>query len=338
MPQGKLNRRQILRGSALALAAPALAAPALGLSPRGAFAQGTWPNKPVRVVIPYPPGGGADTVGRIYFQKLSEKLGHQFVIDNRGGAGGTIGAAVAVKGGNDGYTVLYDATAHSVNPFLYPKLPYDTNKDFQAVYLASLVPNLLVVHPSVEAKTLDDVIKIAKATPEGLAWASSGNGTVQHLCLEMFRQRTGVKLNHVAYRGGGPALVDIMGGQVKFLFSNGAASIGHVLNGSVKAIVHTGRGRLGNLPDVAAASETLSGFEAYEWNGVFVPTGVPAEIVQKLNAALNEVRQEKDVAERLAKLNVETRANTPAEFRAFVDAEMVKWSRVIKEGNIKLGN
>jgi len=333
MSQGRFNRRQILRTSALALAAPAL-----GLSPRGAFAQSTWPNRPVRVVIPYPPGGGADTVGRIYFQKLSEKLGQQFVIDNRGGAGGTIGAAAAVKGGTDGYTVLYDATAHSVNPYLYPKLPYDTDKDFEAVFLASLVPNLLVVHPSVEAKTLDDVIKIAKNTPEGLAWASSGNGTVQHLCLEMLRQRTGVKLNHVAYRGGGPALVDLMGGQVKFFFSNGAASIGHVLNGSIKAIVHTGRGRLGNLPNVPAASETLSGFEAYEWNGVFVPRGVAPEIVQKLNAALNEVRQETDMAERLAKLNVETRANTPNEFRAFVDAEMTKWSRVIKEGNIKLGN
>jgi tripartite-type tricarboxylate transporter receptor subunit TctC len=332
-PVRNFSRRQALLGSAAVVAAPALA-----LSVQGSFAQATWPNKPVRVFVPYPPGGGADTVGRIYFNKLSEKLGQQFVIDNRGGAGGTIGAAAALKGGNDGYTILYDATAHSINPFLYPKLPYDTGKDFEAVYLASLVPNILVVHPSVEAKTLDDVIRIAKATPEGLAWASSGNGTVQHLSLELFRQQAGVKLNHVPYRGGGPALADVMGGQVKFFFSNGSASIGHVLNGSVKAIVHTGRGRLGNLPNVPAASETLPGFETYEWNGVFFPAGVAPELVQKLNAALNEVRKDPDVVDRLKKLNVETRANTPADFRAFINAELERWSRVIKEGGIKLGN
>jgi tripartite-type tricarboxylate transporter receptor subunit TctC len=327
------TRRQILRSSAASLAAPALA-----FAPQGAFAQAAWPSKPVRVFVPYPPGGGADTVGRIYFNKLGEKLGQQFVIDNRGGAGGTIGAAAALKGGNDGYTVLYDATAHTINPFLYPKLPYDTKKDFEAVYLASLVPNILVVHPSVEAKTVDDVIKIAKATPEGLPWASSGNGTVQHLSLELFRQRAGVKLNHVPYRGGGPALTDLMGGQVKFFFSNGSASIGHILNGSLKAVAHTGRGRLANLPNVQAMSETIDGFETYEWNGVFFPAGVGKEIVEKLNAALNEVRQDSDLAERLKKLNVETRANTPAEFRAFLDAEMTRWSTVIKEGGIKLGN
>lgn len=327
------DRRAFTLGSAAALAAPSLM-----LSSRRGAAQSDWPNKPVRVFVPYPPGGGADTVGRIYFNKLSEKLGQQFVIDNRGGAGGTIGAAAALKGGNDGYTVLYDATAHSVNPFLYPKLPYDTSKDFQAVYLASLVPNILVVHPSVEAKTLGDVIALAKATPEGLAWASSGNGTVQHLSLELFRQRTGAKLNHVPYRGGGPALQDLMGGQVKFFFSNGSASIGHVLNGSLKAIAHTGKGRLANLPDVPAVSETLEGFETYEWNGVFFPAGVAPEIVNRLNAALNDVRQDPAVADRLKKLNVETRANTPAEFGAFVDAELAKWSRVIKEANIKLGN
>ena len=323
-----LTRRQLLKASATV--------PLLGGIAGSASAQAEWPARPVKVVIPYPPAGGADTVGRVLFQKLGEMWGRQFVIDNRGGAGGTIGAAVAAKAERDGYTIMYDATAFSVNPSLYPRLPYDTVKDFEPVFLASLVPNLLVVHPSVTAKTVADVIEIAKAAPGGLDWASSGNGTVQHLSLEMFRLRTGVKLNHIPYRGGGPALNDLIGGQVKFFFSNGAASIGHVQGGAVKAIAHTGRGRLGTLPDLPAVAETLPGFEAYEWNGVFVPTGTPPEIIQKLNAGLNAMIKEPEVTARLTKLNVESRQNTPEEFRAFVAAEMEKWSRVVKEANIKL--
>jgi tripartite-type tricarboxylate transporter receptor subunit TctC len=224
-----------------------------------------------------------------------------------------------------------------VNPSLYPKLPYDSGKDFQPVFLASLVPNLLVVHPSVTAKTVDDVIALAKAAPNGLDWASSGNGTVQHLSLEMFRLRTGVKLNHIPYRGGGPALNDLIGGQVKFFFSNGAASIGHVQGGAVKAIAHTGRGRLGTLPDLPAVAETLAGFEAYEWNGVFVPAGTSPEIVRKLNAGLNATLRHPEVISRLKQLNVEFRENTPDDFRAFVATEMEKWSKVVREGGIKLG-
>lgn len=300
-------------------------------------AETDYPARPVRVIVPYPAGGGADTVSRILLAKLSDGLGQQFVIENRGGAGGTIGAAVAAKAERDGYTVLYDATAFSVNPSLYARLPYDTLNDFQPVFLASLVPNLLVVHPSVEAKTVEDVIAIAKAAPGGLDWASSGNGTVQHLSLELFRLRTGVKLNHIPYRGGGPALNDLIGGQVKFFFSNGAASIGHVQSGALRAIAHTGRGRLRTLPDIPAVAETLPGFEAYEWNGVFVPAGTPAPIVAKLNAGLNAVLRQQEVIDRLNALNVEFRENTPEEFRAFVKAEMQKWERVVREANITLG-
>jgi tripartite-type tricarboxylate transporter receptor subunit TctC len=311
--------------------------PLATLSIEGVSAQAAWPARPVKVIVPYPPGGGADTVSRILFVKLSEALGQQFVIDNRGGAGGTIGAAAAAKAERDGYTILYDATAFSVNPSLYPRLPYDTVNDFQPVFLASLVPNILVVHPSVEAKTVEDIIRLAQAAPGGLDWASSGNGTVQHLSLELFRLRTGIKLNHIPYRGGGPALNDVIGGQVKFFFSNGAASIGHVHGGALKAIAHTGRGRLGTLPDLPALSEVLPGFEAYEWNGVFVPGGTPPEIVQKLNAGLNAMLRLPDVRERLRSLNVEFRENTPDEFRFFVAAEIEKWSKVVREANIKLG-
>ena len=324
----KPTRRSLLQGAGATLAAPLFA--------RSAQAQ-EWPARPVRVIVPYPPGGGADTVSRIFFTKLSETMGQQFVIDNRGGAGGTIAAAVAAKADPDGYTILYDATAFSVNPFLYARLAFDYGKDFQPVFLASLVPNILVVTPSVEAKTVADVIALAKAAPDGLDFASSGNGTVQHLSLEMFRHVTGTKINHIPYRGGGPALNDVIGGQVKFFFSNGSASVGLVQSGKVRGIAHTGKGRLATLPDLPPVSDTLPGFEAFEWNGVFVPTGTSAAIVQKLNAGLNGMLKQPDVTDRLDKLNVEHRPNTPDEFRAFVAAEMERWSRVVKEANIKVG-
>ena len=324
----KPTRRSLLRGAGATLAAPFLVT--------SARAQ-EWPARPVRVIVPYPPGGGADTVSRIFFTKLSETMGQQFVIDNRGGAGGTIAAAVAAKADPDGYTILYDATAFSVNPFLYGKLAFDYGKDFQPVFLASLVPNILVVTPSVEAKTVADVIALAKAAPDGLDFASSGNGTVQHLSLEMFRHVTGTKINHIPYRGGGPALNDVIGGQVKFFFSNGSSSVGLVQSGKVRGIAHTGKGRLATLPDLPPVSDTLPGFEAFEWNGVFVPTGTSSAIIQKLNAGLNGMLKQPDVTDRLDKLNVEYRPNTPDEFRAFVAAEMERWSRVVKEANIKVG-
>jgi tripartite-type tricarboxylate transporter receptor subunit TctC len=314
-----------------------LTASVLSLAVGRARAQAPYPARPVRVIVPYPPAGGADTVSRILFHKLGEMWGQQFVIDNRGGAGGTIREAAAAKADPDGYTILYDATAFSVNPALYQKLPFEYGKDFQPVFLASLVANLLVVNLSVPARTVTDVIALAKAAPDGLDFASSGNGTVQHLCLEMFRHMTGIKINHIPYRGGGPALNDLIAGQVKFYFSNAAASIGHVQGGAVKAIAHTGSGRLDALPGLPAVADTISGFEAYEWNGVFAPTGTPPEIVQKLNAGLNVTVRQADVLVRLKSLSVEVRENSSDEFRAFVAAETQKWRRVVREANIKLG-
>jgi tripartite-type tricarboxylate transporter receptor subunit TctC len=324
-----LTRRQLLKTSAAT--APLLFAAA------STSAQAAWPSRPVKVVIPYPPAGGADTVGRILFQKLGELWGAQFVIDNRGGAGGTIAAAAVAKAERDGYTLMYDATAHSVNPSLYPSLPYDTAKDFQAIFLSALITNLLLVNKSVEARTVADIIALAKATPGGLDWASSGNGTVQHLALEMFKRQAGIQLNHIPYRGGGLVLNDLISGQVKYFFSNAASSIGHVQAGTLKCIAHTGRGRLATLPDVPTMAETLPGFEAYEWHGVFAPAGTPVAIIQKLNAGLNAVIQQPETAERLKQLNVESRANTPEECRAFVAAEMEKWGKVVREAGIKLG-
>ena len=321
----KLTRRTVMA----ALAAAPFATPAI--------AQAAWPNRPVRVMVPYPPAGGADTTARIVYGKVSQILGQQFVIENRGGAGGTIGEAVIAKADPDGYSMLHDGTAHSINGALYTNLTFDYRKDFDAVALVSLVPNILVVTPSLPVKTLADVIAYAKAQPTGIDVASSGTGTLQHLSLEVFRFATGAKVNHVPYRGGGLALNDVMGGQVGFFFSNGSSVVGLITGGKVKAICHTGKGKLASLPDVESAVDTVPALEAYEWNGVFMPRGTPADIVKKLNAAINEALASAEVKERFAQLNIDSRPNTPVEFRAFVDQQMDHWGKVVKEANIKLG-
>jgi tripartite-type tricarboxylate transporter receptor subunit TctC len=325
MSGGQFSRRAVLA---------AMAAAPFG---RSASAQGSWPNRPVQVMVPYPPAGGADTTARILYAKLSNALGQQFVVENRGGAGGTIGEAVVAKAAPDGYNILHDATAYSVNGALYPSLPFDYNKSFDPVALVSLVPNILVVTPSVPVKTLADVIAYAKAQPDGIDMASSGNGTLQHLSLEMFRAMTGAKVNHVPYRGGGNALTDVIAGQVKFFFSNGSSVVGLIQSGQLRAIAHTGKGRLKSLPDVPPASDTLPGFEAYEWNGVFVPHGTSTDIVRKLNSAINEAIASPEVKPRFEQLNIDTRTTTPEEFAAFVKDQTERWSKVVKDANIKLG-
>ncbi len=326
---GTLTRRRVVGG----LAAATLAAPAFAQT---ASAQ-AWPSRPVRVMVPYPPAGGADTTARIVYNKVSQILGQQFVIENRGGAGGTIGEAVIAKADPDGYYILHDATAFSVNAALYPSLPFDYAKDFEPVALVSLVPNILVITPSVPVNNVAEMIAYAKAQPGGIEIASSGNGTLQHLSLEMFRFMTGTKVNHVPYRGGGIALNDVMAGQVKFFFSNGSSVVGLIKGDKVKAIAHTGKGRLASLPNIPPVSDTIPGFEAYEWNGVFVPKGTPADIVKKLNSAVNEALNAPEVKDRFADLNVESRITTPEEFRGFVKEQTERWTKVVKEANIKLG-
>ena len=325
-----MYRRQVSRRTLLAGMAAAPFVPS-------ASAQAAWPNRQVSVMVPYPPAGGADTTARILYAKLSNALGQQFVVENRGGAGGTIGEAVVAKAAPDGYNILHDATAYSVNGALYSNLPFDYNKDFDAVALVSLVPNILVVTPSLPVNTMADVIAYAKAAPDGINIASSGNGTLQHLSLEVFRFMTGAKVNHVPYRGGGNALTDVIAGQVKFFFSNGSSVVGLIQSGQLRAIAHTGKGRLKSLPDVPPASDTLPGFEAYEWNGVFVPHGTSTDIVRKLNSAINEAIASPEVKPRFEQLNIDTRTTTPEEFAAFVKDQTERWSKVVKDANIKLG-
>lgn len=302
-----------------------------------ADADTAWPNRTVRVIVPYPPAGGADTTARVVYANLSEQLGQQFAIENRGGAGGTIGEETVAKAAPDGDTILHDATAFSVNGALYPKLPFDYRKDFEPVVLVGQVANILVVTPSVPVKTVADVIAFAKAAPDGINMASSGNGTLQHLLLVLFAQRAGIKVNHVPYRGGGEALKDVMAGQVNFFFANGSSAVGLIKGGKVKAIAHTGKGRLASLPDLPALSDALPGFEGYDWNGVFVPHGTPGAIVSKLNDAMNKALISTQVKARFAELNVETHPTTPQEFGSYIASQMTLWSKVVKDANIKLG-
>ncbi|MBV8925676.1 MAG: tripartite tricarboxylate transporter substrate binding protein [Bradyrhizobium sp.] len=324
MSRSQLSRRALLAAIA---AAPFV---------RGAAAA-AWPIRPVQVMVPYPPAGGADTTARILYAKLGTMLGQQFVIENRGGAGGTIGEAVVAKAAPDGYTILHDGTAYSINGALYANLPFDYDRSFDPVALVSLVPNILVVTPSLPVTTLADVIAYAKAAQNGIDMASSGNGTLQHLSLELFRVMTGAKVNHVPYRGGGNALTDVIAGQVKFFFANGSSVVGLIQSGQLKAIAHTGKGRLKSLPDVPPASDTLPGFEAYEWNGVFVPHGTPPEIVHALNKAINEATEAPEIRQRFEQLNIDTRPTRPEQFGSFVKGQMERWSKVVKEANIKLG-
>jgi tripartite-type tricarboxylate transporter receptor subunit TctC len=314
-----------------------LAAMAAGPLARRALADTPWPDRPVRVIVPYPPAGGADTTARILYAKLGEDLGQAFAVENRGGAGGTIGEEIVAKAAPDGGTILHDATAFSVNGSLYPNLPFDYRKDFDPVVLVGEVANILLAAPSLPVKTVADVIAFAEASPDGVTMASSGNGTLQHLLLELFRERAGIKINHVPYRGGGLALTDVMAGQVQFFFANGSSAVGLIKGDKVKAIAHTGKGKLASLPDLPAMSDTLPGFEGYDWNGVFVPHGTPTAVVQKLNAAGNTALVSPQVTARFTELNVESHPNTPDEFRSYIESQMKLWSRVVKDANIKLG-
>ncbi len=258
-------------------------------------------------MVPYSAGGGADTVGRILFQKLASLTGGSFVIENRGGAGGTIGANAVATAEADGYTILFDASAHASNPTLFPRLPYDTVKAFRPVFLAAVVPNVLVVHPSVPEKTVAEIVAAAKRAPGKIDWASSGNGSAQHLALELFKSMAGVEITHVPYRGGGPALNDLVAGQIKYFFSNLSSSIEHIRGGLLRAVAHTAATPVDVMPGLPAVADTLAGYQALEWNGVFVPAGTPDAVVTRLSSALNEAIADPAISARLTSLSVTSR-------------------------------
>lgn len=309
---------------------------ALLVTAMSAAAQ-AWPAKPVKMIVTYPPGGTVDVVARVVAPKLSARLGQPVVIDNRAGAGGAIGGDLVAKSPADGYTIMLDASNHSQNPALRSKMPFDTLRDLAPVSLLVRVPNVLVVNPAATITGVKDLIAQAKARPEHINYASSGNGSAQHLSAELFSAMAGVRMTHVAYKGGGPALTDVMAGQVPVFFASLASSLQYIQGGKLRALAVTGKARSPVMPQIPTVAESgLAGYEVYEWNGVFVPAGTPAAVVDRLSKELAAVVRDPEVRARLEGMGAEVIGSNPAELDAFRRAEIAKWTQVAKTNKIEL--
>ena len=294
-----------------------------------------YPTKPVRLIIPFPPGGSNDVVGRMIAQQLGDRLGQQVVVDNRGGAGGIIGTEQASKAAPDGYTLLIISIAHAVSPWLY-KLQYDPIKSFVPVSILASGPNVLVVHPSLPVHSVTELIALAKEQPGQLNYASAGIGSFQHLGGELFKLTAGVNIVHVPYKGGGPAMTDVLGGHTKIMFSSLVQTTPFVLIGQLRALGTSGAKRNPALPDVPTIAEAgLPGYEATNWWGIVAPAGTPPAIVEKLHNEIAAVQNSPQTKEQFAAQGADIVQMTSPEFGAFIEKEINKWERVVKEAGIK---
>jgi len=313
-----------------------LAAAALALAcALPAHAQ-DYPNRPVRVIVPFSPGGAVDGPTRIVAQKLSERLGQQVVVENKPGAGATLGAGEVAKSAPDGYTLLLASQTNAISASMYRKLPFDPIEDFAPVMLIGEEPGVLVVHPSFPAKTLDEFIAYVKDNPDKVDYASSGNGSGQHLFAAMFASMAGLKMNHVPYKGSAQATTDLLGGTVPVSIPGTAGMMGHIKAGKLRALATTGSKRAEALPELPAIAERLPGYEAYVWLGLLAPKGTPQPILDKLARELAAVMAQPDVKAYYANHNLEIVASTPAEFGRFYRAERDRWARVITETGAKI--
>ncbi len=324
-----MNRRQsLLRAVATAV---------LVLVSGSSFAQtSTYPDKPIRFVVPYPPGGGTDVIARIVQDRLRAALGQQIVIDNRGGAGGSIGTEVAARSAPDGYTVLFTLSSHTINPAIYSKLSFDTARDFEPIGIVCSLPQILVANPQFPANTVQQLIAMAKDKPGSLAFASVGNGSPGHLAGEMMKIRTGTQLTHIPYRGGGPAVTDVVSGQVPLLWVSIPAAAQFVKQKQLKALAVSTIKRSAAFPDVPTMQESgIADFEVDSWYAMFVPAKTPRAIVERLNAALNTVLKEPEIREKLLAQGSEAVGGTPEQLGAVVNAELPKWAKLVKDAGIK---
>lgn len=319
-----MRRRSILLGTAAAF----VAAPAIAQS---------YPSKPVRLVVPYTAGGGADTTARLIAPKLQEALGQTVVVDNRPGAGGSIGDDAVAKATPDGHTLLIGAFAHAVNPSLMGKMPFRTPDDFAPISLLVTVPELLVVTPSFPAKTVQELIAMARAQPGKLSYASSGNGSAQHLAAELFKMRTGIDIQHVPYKGGSLAVADVAAGHVPFYFGNMSAALPQSRGGKVRALAVTSPQRSPAAPEVPTMAESgVTGCEIFEWNALLAPAATPPEIVKRLHAEVVKVMTMDDIRAKFADLGAQPVGSNPEELAAFLKVEMAKWAEVVKTANVKI--
>ncbi len=321
------------RRTALGLAMVAASALALGTA---AQAQ-EFPDRPVTLVVPFAAGGSTDVVARIIGQKMADDLGQQVVVENVAGAGGNLGADRVARAEADGYTILMGTVAtHALNPLILKTKPYDPEKDFAPVSLLVLVPNVLVVNPELPAKNVAELVALLKAAPEQYSYASSGNGTPLHLSGELFKKMADVSMQHVPYKGSGPALNDVIGNQVPIMFDNLPSSSGHIKSGTLRALAVTTKERAPSFPDVPTIAETIPGYETYTWNALFAPAGTPKEAIERLNAAAKKALADPTVAEKMKEFSATIVASTPEELATHVTAELAKWSPVVKDANVQL--
>jgi len=303
-----------------------------------AVAHAQWPTKPVRFIVPFPAGGSTDVVGRLIAEHLRQGLGQSFVIDNRAGAGGTTGSDAVAKAAPDGYTMLIGTSStHAIASGLYgAKLPYDQVKDFAPVTLLGSATILLVVHPSVAAKSVPELIALAKAKPATLNFASSGNGGVSHLTGEYFKSLAGVEMQHVPYKGDTPMIIDLVAGRVSLAFGTAVAFLPYVQKGALNALAVTNAKPSPVAPNLPTVAATLPGFEALQWFGLLMPAGTPADIVAKLNAEVVKILKLPEVRERLQAMGIEIAGNSPEQFAAFMRSETTKWGRIVKDSGAKI--
>jgi tripartite-type tricarboxylate transporter receptor subunit TctC len=311
---------------------------ALALASSGsALAQGAsnYPSKPIRVIVPFAPGGGLDISTRLIGQKLTEKWGQNVVVDARPGAATIVGTEIAAKSVPDGYTLLMITTTFAINPGLYAKLPYNPGKDFTPVTQLNFQPNVIVVAPSFPAKSVKDLIAMAKAKPGELTFASPGAGSAPHLSAEMFQHAAGIQMLHVPYKGIPPAVTDVLGGRVAMLFTTTISAAPHIKAGKLRALALTSAKRQPSMPDVPTIGETIPGYRAEAFQGMVAPAGVPKAIVDKLGAEVARIVKTPEISERFRLDGAEAVGSTPREFAAFLKAETQKWTKVIKEAGIK---
>jgi tripartite-type tricarboxylate transporter receptor subunit TctC len=320
-------RRALLAGALLALGASVAAA-----------AGADYPNRAVKVIVPFAPGGGADVIARLVFAKLSVRLGQSFVIDNRGGAGGIVGTDAVAKAAPDGYTLLLGQTGpNALNPSLFAKIPYDPIADFAPVIQLTSYPYVIVVHPSVPAQSLKELVALAKAKPDSLSFGTAGTGSSGQLAAELFMRTTGTKMTHVPYKGAGPALADTLSNVVSLTFGDVASSTPLATSGRLRALAVTGPKRSFLLPQVPTVAESgYPGFEALAWHGVYAPAKTPPAIVDKLNAELNKILAEPEVREKLQKDGIDPIGGSPAAYGAYTRAEIAKWGAIVREAHIRL--
>jgi len=318
-----LTRRAVL--ALTAAMATALAAPALA----------EFPERPIELVIPFAAGGSTDVVGRIVAERMSQELGQQVIVQNVGGAGGSLGAQQVAEAEADGYTILMATVAtHALNPLILKEKPYDPVTDFAPVSLLVVVPNVLAVNPELPVTTVQELIDLAKSEP--LTYASSGNGTPLHLSGELFKAMAGVDIVHIPYKGSGPALTDVLGNQVPIIFDNLPSASGHIASGKLRALGVTTAERAASFPDIPTIAETLPGYETYTWNALFAPAGTPPEAIARLNAAAKVAMADPKVVEQMAGFSATIVASSPEELAAHVAAEMAKWAPVVEGANVSM--